>query len=41
MAALYIAGVILGGLGSSCVEPGKYLVGASAGVYALLLSHLG
>ena len=41
MAALYIAGVILGGLGASCVEPGKYLVGASAGVYALLLSHLG
>ena len=41
VAALYIAGVILGGLGSSCVEPEKYLVGASAGVYALVSSHLG
>ena len=41
MAALYIAGVILGCLGHSCVEPKKYLVGASAGVYALIISHLG
>ena len=41
VAALYIAGVILGSLGATCVEPRKYLLGASAGVYALILSHLG
>ena len=41
VAALYMAGVILGCLGATCVEPNKYLLGASAGVYALILAHLG
>ena len=41
VAALYMAGVILGCLGATCVEPSKYLLGASAGVYALILAHLG
>ena len=41
VAALYMAGVILGCLGATCVEPTKYLLGASAGVYALILAHLG
>lgn len=40
VAALYMAGVILGCLGATCVEPTKYLLGASAGVYALILAHL-
>ena len=41
VAALYMAGVILGCLGATCVAPTKYLLGASAGVYALILAHLG
>ena len=41
VAAIYLVGVLLGGLGSSCVDPKKYLVGASAGVYALVFGHLG
>ena len=39
--ALYMAGVLLGSLGASVIEPKKYLVGASAGVYALISAHLG
>ena len=38
--ALYMSGVILGSLGASVVQPKAYLVGASAGVYALVLAHL-
>ena len=38
--ALYMAGVIFGSLGASCIQPTAYLVGASAGVYALVLAHL-
>jgi len=38
---LYMAGVLLGGLGASVVEPKKFLLGASAGVYALIAAHLG
>ena len=41
VAALYMAGVFLGSLGATCFEPTKYLLGASAGVYALILAHLG
>ena len=41
IASLYLAGVVLGGLGGTIIEPDKYLVGASAGVYALILAHLG
>ena len=35
-----MAGVIFGSLGASCIQPNAYLVGASAGVYALVLAHL-
>jgi rhomboid-related protein 1/2/3 len=41
IAGLYMAGVILGALGASVVQPEKYMVGASAGVYALITAHLG
>ena len=41
VATLYFAGVIMGCLGSSIYNPKKYLVGASAGVYALIFAHLG
>lgn len=41
VACLYMAGVSLGALGASIVEPNKYMVGASAGVYALIAAHLG
>ena len=41
VAGLYMAGVTLGALGASSVQPDKYLVGASAGVYALIAAHLG
>ena len=38
---LYISGVVLGVLGASVTEPKKFLLGASAGVYALIFAHLG
>jgi len=38
--ALYMAGVIFGSLGASIVSPNTYLVGASAGVYAIVMAHL-
>jgi membrane associated rhomboid family serine protease len=38
---LYLAGVIFGSLAASIVQPSNYLVGASAGVYALIAAHLG
>ncbi len=41
VAGLYMAGVTLGALGASTVQPEKYMVGASAGVYALIAAHLG
>ena len=41
IAGLYMAGVALGCLGATVAEPTKYLVGASAGVYALIMAHLG
>ena len=41
VAALYFAGVVMGCLGSSIYNPEQYLVGASAGVYALIFAHLG
>lgn len=41
VAGLYLAGVIMGSLGASVAEPNKYLLGASAGVYALIAAHLG
>ncbi len=41
VATLYMAGVILGGLGASVSEPNKFMLGASAGVYALIAAHLG
>ena len=41
IAILYMAGVLFGALGASIVQPEKYLIGASAGVYALIFAHLG
>ena len=41
VAGLYLAGVGMGCLGASVAEPSKYLLGASAGVYALIFAHLG
>ena len=41
VAGLYFAGVGMGCLGASVAEPTKYLLGASAGVYALIFAHLG
>ena len=41
VAALYMAGVLLGSIGASCMAPERFLVGASAGVYALIAAHLG
>ena len=41
VAALYLAGVTLGSLGATSMQPKKYLLGASAGVYALIAAHLG
>ena len=41
VAGLYFAGVGMGCLGASVAEPKKYLLGASAGVYALIFAHLG
>lgn len=38
--ALYFAGLILGALGASIVQPNMFLVGASAGIYALVMAHL-
>lgn len=37
--AVYGAGVVAGGLGASVFEP-TAMVGASAGVYCLLMSHI-
>ena len=41
VAAVYMAGVVIGSLGSSVIQPDHFLCGASAGVYALVISHLG
>ncbi len=41
VATLYLSGVLLGALGASISEPNKYMLGASAGVYALIAAHLG
>ena len=41
VAALYFSGVLLGSVGASCIQPDMFLVGASAGVYALITAHLG
>ncbi|XP_014203473.1 protein rhomboid-like [Copidosoma floridanum] len=37
---IYLGGGVCGALGASLLQPNRYLVGASAGVYALLTSHL-
>lgn len=36
-----MAGVSFGSLAASIVQPKNFLVGASAGVYALIAAHLG
>ncbi|XP_008215698.1 protein rhomboid isoform X1 [Nasonia vitripennis] len=40
IAAVYMAGVLAGSLGTSVFDTDVYLVGASGGVYALLAAHL-
>ncbi|KAG7198865.1 hypothetical protein KM043_015691 [Ampulex compressa] len=40
VATIYFGGGICGSLGASLFQPSLYLMGASAGVYALLTSHL-
>jgi len=40
VATIYLGGGVCGALGASLLQPSLYLVGASAGVYALLTSHL-
>ncbi len=40
VAGLYMAGVGMGCLGASVAQPDMYLLGASAGVYALIFAHL-
>lgn len=40
VATVYLGGGVCGALGASLLHPTLYLVGASAGVYALLTSHL-
>ena len=37
---IYFGGVIAGALGASVLQPSLFMVGASAGVYSLLISHL-
>lgn len=39
IAIIYLAGVFAGSLGTSVVDSGVYLVGASGGVYALLAAY--
>jgi rhomboid-related protein 1/2/3 len=38
---VYIAGVVAGSLGTSVSDPYVRLAGASGGVYAILLAHIG
>ncbi len=40
IATVYFAGVLAGSLGSSTIDPGAFLAGASGGVYALIAAHL-
>ncbi|XP_059085995.1 protein rhomboid-like [Tigriopus californicus] len=40
VAFLYFCGVAFGSLGSSVTSPDTYLLGASAGVYALIAAHM-
>lgn len=37
---IYFGGVLGGALGASIFQPNLLMVGASAGVYSLLLSHV-
>ena len=41
VAGLFMAGIIVGGLGAGVAEQDKYLVGSSPGTYALIMAHLG
>jgi len=40
VAGLFMAGIIVGGLGAGVAEHDKYLVGSSPGTYALIMAHL-
>jgi len=39
--AVYISGILAGSLWTSVLKPGVFLSGASGGVYALIMGHLG
>ena len=40
VAAVYLAGVVAGSLGTSLSDPYTYIAGASGGCYALIAAHL-
>lgn len=40
VALVYLAGVLAGSMGTSIMNPGIYLAGASGGVYALITAHI-
>ena len=40
VACVYIAGIIVGGLGAGIVEESKF-IGSSPGTYSLIMAHLG
>jgi len=40
VAGLFMAGIVVGGLGAGVAEHDKYLVGSSPGTYALIMAHL-
>lgn len=37
---VYIGGILFGALGSALFNPTQAMIGASAGVYSLLISHI-
>lgn len=37
---VYLGGILFGAIGSTVINPTQSMVGASAGVYSLLLSHI-
>ena len=41
VAGLYVAGIIVGGLGAGVSEQSSFLVGSSPGTYALIMAYIG
>lgn len=37
---VYFGGILFGALGSALLDPAQAMIGASAGVYSLLISHI-